>query len=168
MLITRVAMKRISGRENSIISSHNVSTLLAFWSSKKKIGWQIQKCCTRQKAIPRTERLYSLIDPRLNSLAVFLSLLGLVEIHACNKWNKITYGHMITQGASMHLHQKKGLKVLSISRILQLCKSRQRFLPSCMLNVDQPKGGNFKSTSGAAVACFILFLDVVTNCILST
>ena len=100
MLITRVAMKRISGRENSIISSHNVSTLLAFWSSKKKIGWQIQKCCTRQKAIPRTERLYSLIDPRLNSLAVFLSLLGLVEIHACNKWNKITYGHMITQRVS--------------------------------------------------------------------
>ena len=72
------------------------------------------------------------------------------------------------EGASMHLHQKKGLKVLSIPRILQLCKSRQRFLPSCMLNVDQPKGGNFKSTSGAAVACFILFLDVVTNCILST
>ena len=104
----------------------------------------------------------------VHTSTIFLSLLGLVEIHACNKWNKITYGHMITQGASMHLHQKKGLKVLSISRILQLCKSRQRFLPSCMLNVDQPKGGNFKSTSGAAVACFILFLDVVTNCILST
>ena len=145
------------GKFNYLITQCVYSSCFLEQQKEKKIGWQIQKCCTRQKAIPRTERLYSLIDPRLNSLAVFLSLLGLVEIHACNKWNKITYGHMITQrdGATMHLHQKKGLKVLSIPRILQLCKSRQRFLPSCMLNVDQPKGGNFKSA--IPISCFLFF-----------
>ena len=97
------------GKFNYLITQCVYSSCFLEQQKEKKIGWQIQKCCTRQKAIPRTERLYSLIDPRLNSLAVFLSLLGLVEIHACNKWNKITYGHMITQrdGATMHLHQKK-------------------------------------------------------------
>ena len=85
------------GKFNYLITQCVYSSCFLEQQKEKKIGWQIQKCCTRQKAIPRTERLYSLIDPRLNSLAVFLSLLGLVEIHACNKWNKITYGHMITQ-----------------------------------------------------------------------
>ena len=88
------------GKFNYLITQCVYSSCFLEQQKEKKIGWQIQKCCTRQKAIPRTERLYSLIDPRLNSLAVFLSLLGLVEIHACNKWNKITYGHMITQRVS--------------------------------------------------------------------